>query len=252
VTFGRTVVVVLDELAEAERFQELAVEHGVLVSVDGTQINDVRPVADLPGDPPGSAPDPAPASPPVQAEVPAADEGVADRRWRWWRRTEPAVASGGAPASHPELPASPADTATPISPVVSVQASVADATGQAAGQGLVPGGYYLIRLAMTGGSPGPEPAGGPAIGAWVEVAVVAETVAVPAGPHAMFVPRRGTAWTCPCQPGGPHTCLADERSPTLDLPFVAPRRPDVYRVQISVRQRGAVLHQMRLELPVRQ
>jgi hypothetical protein len=80
--------------------------------------------------------------------------------------------------------------------------------------------------------------------------VIAEAVAVPVGPHAMFVPRRGAAWACSCQPGGPHTCLAEERTETLDLPFVAPRRPDVYRVHVAVRYRGSVIHQTRLELPV--
>lgn len=302
---GRTVVVVLDELTEAERFQDLALRHGVLVAVDGPTIRRVHPVADLLGGadahqagrplPRQTWSDAAvelastdvgpvgagglPVSAPSPAQKPPAVEPSAsvDRRWRWWRRSEPAADSddpygqadvseplGAPPVGPPPLgtaggpgdtgaldvgvPAGPAWTAQ--GPAVAVTLQVGDTTGTAVDRSLAPGGYYLIQLAMRAAEPGPDVAEASLAGAWVQVAVIAESVTVPAGPHAMFVPRQGGAWTCPCQPGGPHMCLPEERAEQLELPFVAPRRPDLYRVHVAVRHRSTVIHQTRLELPV--
>ncbi|SHN45594.1 hypothetical protein SAMN05443668_112129 [Cryptosporangium aurantiacum] len=304
---GRTVVLVLDDLAEAERFGEVALRFGAVVSVDGQTIRGVHPVADLLG---STAPDVPPQRrawaeaaaelakpvPPVvaTASVPAPeprepeDTSVSGaRRRRWWRRTEPTPESlGSPPVGPPPVPsidpvhpdgarrqASPFDAdgqpaavppavVTPSAvppaadvvadPAVGVTVAVTDTTGTRIDRPLAPGGYYLIQVAMRAASTGAPPDGPTAgtIGAWVQVSVVAETATVPAGPHTMFVPRHGAAWTCPCQPGGPHTCLPEERSERLELPFVAPRRPDVYRVHLAVRHRATVIHQTRLELPV--
>lgn len=241
---GRTVVVVLDDPAELREFGELAARHGVLVSVDGPSIRAVRPLADranadsFPGGdgfPDGSAGRVDTGDlPPLDR---AGEEPSPDRRWRWWRRD-------AADSTVPEH----AGQAT-ASPEVAVRVAVADATGAIVVQPLTPGGYYLIRLNMKApeGSPERSEAG---LGRWVEVGVVAEAVALPVGPHAMFVPRHGVAWACPCQPGGPHTCRPEERADALDLPFVAPRRPDVYRIHVVIRRRATVVHQVQLELPV--
>jgi hypothetical protein len=286
---GRTVVVVLDESAEMQRFGALAARHGVIVSVDGPVIREVRPVADpsevavgpLGAVPPGTvslgsvppgrqepaasdepgAPSPRrpwpPLAEPAEVGVPEAGAGApeadewagapgagaesaADRRRRWWRRS-----SQPAEPAEPVVPGQ--AVRLPTGPTVVV--AVTDATGAVVERALAPGGYYLIRLRMNAPSGG-RGSSEPSVGAWVEVEVIAEAVAVPAGPHAMFVPRDGAAWACPCQPGGPHTCLPEERSETLDLPFVAPRRPDVYPVHIAIRRRATVVHQTRLELQV--
>ena len=281
---GRTVVVVLDDPAEIQRFGALAARHGVIVSVDGPVIREVRPAASdgapsprrpwpdaaaplaVPGEPTeagagapeagagasgdgaglrdagADVPEGGARLPQDGARVGApghVEESPAYRRWRWWRHSEPA---------EPAEPVVPAQAVRlPTGPTVVV--AVTDATGAVVERALAPGGYYLIRLRMETPSGGREPSE-PGVGAWVEVGVIAEAVTVPAGPHAMFVPRNGAAWVCPCQPGGPHTCLPEERSATLDLPFVAPRRPDVYRVHIAIRRRATVVHQTRLELPV--
>jgi len=292
---GRTVVLVLDDLAEAERFGALALRHGTVVSVDGQAIRGVHPVAELLGGPavppapeavpgppaPGPlAPGPVPGPPPprrawaeaaaeLAKPVPTApnvrepnasgvpeqresDDAPAERRRRWWRRAEPT------PAREAEVPAGPPEPrAVDSDPAVGVDVTVADTTGSLVSRPLAPDGYYLVRIAMraapTPSTVFPDDARGATsdeIGAWVQVSVVAETMAVPTGPHAMFVPRHGAAWTCPCTPDGPHTCLPQERSERLDLPFVAPRRPDRYRVHVAVRHRTTVIHQTRLELPV--
>ena len=232
---GRTVVVVLDDPAELRAFGELAARHGVLVSVDGPSIREVRPLAE-PADavPPASAGNHSS----VDQAVGAESEPPADRRWRWWRRAE---------AADPTLPEQVGQAAA--GPEVAVRVAVTDATGAIVDQPLTPGGYYLIRLMMKAPPGGSDPSEA-SLGIWVAVGVVAEAVALPVGPHAMFVPRHGVAWACPCQPGGPHTCLPEERSDSLDLPFVAPRRPDVYRIHVAIRHRATVVHQVQLELPV--
>ncbi|GAA3395513.1 hypothetical protein GCM10020369_68920 [Cryptosporangium minutisporangium] len=302
---GRTVVLVLDDLVEAEQFGAVALRHGAVVTVDDQTIRDVRSVADLVGEGaagPGAPPQrrawadaaaelarPVPITPPAIGTAPAAvpepreaDGGNAsnDRRRRWWRRSEPEPPGalgvppvGPPPLGQPPLPPPGSDgqrpepgtlpfaaqpvEEVPSDPAVGVTVAVTDTTGMRIDRPLAPGGYYLIQLTMRSAPTDPAPAD-PAppdprpdpVGAWVQVSVVAETVTVPVGPHAMFVPRHGVAWTCPCEPGGPHTCLPEERSEQLDLPFVAPRRPDVYRVHLAVRHRATVIHQTRLELPV--
>ncbi|WP_035858343.1 hypothetical protein [Cryptosporangium arvum] len=238
VTPGRTVVLVLDDFAEAEAFGALALRHGAVVSVDEQAIRGVRPVTELVPDARlGPA---APEVPPARrAWSEAASElakpvgvGVSEPseeppptttgRRRWWRRSEP-LASG---------------------PALDVSVTVVDTEGEPVSRALAPGGYYLIRIAMLAtGSPGD-------VEGWVQVSAVAEAVTVPPGPHPMFVPPHGPAWTCPCPPDGEHSCLPHERAERLELPFVAPRRPDVYRVHLAVRHRAAVVHQSRLDLTV--
>ncbi|TQS39753.1 hypothetical protein [Cryptosporangium phraense] len=245
---GRTVVLVLDVLAEAEQFGPLAQRFGVVVSVDAQGIRSVSAVADgsasvgpgsggeVPrrawGEAAAELAKPAPVTPPVVPEPRAGDERIGERR-RWWRRRTEPDSTGALSAPEPRA----------AGPAVNVAVRVVDTSGAPVGRPLTPGGYYLIQLAM-------RAATSDDLGAWVQVSVVSDAVPVPSGPHAMFVPASGAAWTCPCQPGGPHTCLPEERSERLELPFVAPRRPDVYRVHLAVRHRATVIHQTRLELPV--
>ncbi|MFI5958290.1 hypothetical protein [Cryptosporangium sp. NPDC051539] len=308
---GRTVVLVLDDLAEAEQFGPLALRFGAVVSVDGQSVRAVAPVADViahsaegavGGPPPAGEPPrrawaeaaaelarPVPVSPPaggagvVVPEPRSGGEersGTGERRRWWWRRNEPAatapsvptvptaasapprapgagdqgVRGGGGALGAPPVGPPPAVEAlrypepdSSVGPAVEVAVRVVDTAGAPVAQPLTPGGYYLIQLAMRAApTRGPDDGGG----AWVQVSVVSDSVPVSGGPHTMFVPRSGAAWTCPCQPGGPHTCLPEERSERLELPFVAPRRPDVYRVHLAVRHRATVIHQTRLELPV--
>ncbi|MFG1926706.1 hypothetical protein [Cryptosporangium sp. NPDC048952] len=257
---GRTVVLVLDDLAEAEAFGALALRHGAVVSVDEQAIRGVQPVASVvreaqlgPVSPDvpqarrawseAAAELAQPVEPVDLAEPPEPPEPPAGRR-RWWKRSEvPEPSSGGPPKQR-----------DPVSddPAVGVSVAVVDTEGAPVTRALAPGGYYLIQIAMRAAALPDDPRGGPPgeVGAWVQVSAVAETVTVPPGPHPMFVPREGQAWTCPCPPDGLHTCLPQERSERLELPFVAPRRPDVYRVHIAVRHRSTVIHQTRLELPV--
>jgi hypothetical protein len=136
-----------------------------------------------------------------------------------------------------------------------IEVSVDDSAERPVAQSLTPGGYYLIRFVIRPEQPGgrgmaPGPGPGDPDGTWLEVAVITEALAVPPGPHPVFLPVRGPAWFCACVPGGPHSCLQDERAAVLGLPFIAPRRPGTYRVHLAVRQQGAVLHQTRVELPV--
>ncbi|GAA0230560.1 hypothetical protein GCM10009539_14960 [Cryptosporangium japonicum] len=237
VTPGRTVVLVLDDFAEAEAFGALALRHGAVVSVDEQAIRGVRPVTELVPD--ARLGPVAPEVPsarrawseaaaelskpvPVGASEPPDEPPPTTGRRRWWRRTEPS-ASG---------------------PALELSVSVVDTDGALVSRPLAPGGYYLIQIVMQSAGPAGE------AGAWVQVSTVAEALTLPPGPHPMFVPPQGLAWTCPCPPDGPHSCLPHERSERLELPFVAPRRPDVYRVHIAVRHRATVIHQSRLELTV--
>lgn len=85
VTPGRTVVLVLDEFAEAEPLRALALRHGAVVAVDAQAIRGVHPVAELLGEAPAAS---EPPGHPGEPETPP--EPVPNRpRWRWWRTGTP-------------------------------------------------------------------------------------------------------------------------------------------------------------------
>lgn len=75
-------------------------------------------------------------------------------------------------------------------------------------------------------------------GDWLEVTVVSDDFDVSGARHAMFLPRTGPSWVCPCPMGTIHVCDPRHRGSHLRIPVTAPWVPGPARLRLFVSYRG--------------
>ncbi|MES4889608.1 CHAT domain-containing protein [Streptomyces sp. NPDC096012] len=75
-------------------------------------------------------------------------------------------------------------------------------------------------------------------GDWLEVTVLSDDFTVGSRRHAVFLPRVGNSWVCPCDPADRHTCEWVHRGRHLYIPFTTPDEQGPARLRMFVSHRG--------------
>lgn len=164
---------------------------------------------------------------------------------------------GALPADEAPVPRGSGSWGSPAAKRV-VNVAVADGGGRPATGGVPPGLPYLVRVGIGRARPDSIlPAGLPEFptrllpdtpgGWWLEAVLCRDGVPVANG--ALFLPRTGEGFACPCTPDGPHVCTQGDRSPWLQLAAVAPRT-GIERLQLHLYLGAAAVQAFDLDVPV--
>ncbi|MBU2668180.1 hypothetical protein KOI35_32180 [Actinoplanes bogorensis] len=124
------------------------------------------------------------------------------------------------------------------------------------------GGAYFLRVDVGPWSddsivenPRPFPVeelGPTRVGYWLMVAATSQDYALDSTERPIFLPAEGRAWTCDCDPGTfRHRCRADDRSPYLVIPVVAPAEAGRADLRLTVTYRGSLVQSQAITTDVR-
>ena len=136
-----------------------------------------------------------------------------------------------------------------------------DFTRVPATEGLRAGAGYQLRVDV--GARSPESivdAAAPAVpvdrlpqpqqGHWLELTVTGDGFDVPTASTHLFLPRQGAGFTCPCPPGGTHTCKVRDRDPYAFIAVTAPSEPGLGRLRLVLWHRHNVVQSLPIEVDV--
>ncbi|MBN0048497.1 hypothetical protein JS756_31245 [Streptomyces actuosus] len=92
-------------------------------------------------------------------------------------------------------------------------------------------------------------------GHWLDVRVIdidftTTSAGPPAGASRLFLPEHGPSWVCPCTPGRPHQCTADQQGRWLFIPVTAPPELGPARLGVEVLYQGNVLQCLRADFRI--
>jgi hypothetical protein len=90
----------------------------------------------------------------------------------------------------------------------------------------------------------------PQQGHWLELTVTGDGFLVPTASKPLFLPRQGPSFTCPCPPGGAHTCKVRDRDPYAFIAVTAPPEPGLGRLRVVLWHRHNVVESLLIEVDV--
>lgn len=136
-----------------------------------------------------------------------------------------------------------------------------DFTRVPATQGLRAGAGYRLRVdvgartleSIVDGDAPPLPVDRlpqPQQGHWLELTVTGDGFDMTTGPTHLFLPRHGASFTCPCSPGGAHTCKVGDRDPYAFVSVTAPSEPGIGRLRVALWYRHNVVQSVLVEVDV--
>ncbi len=136
-----------------------------------------------------------------------------------------------------------------------------DYTRVPATRGLLAGAGYQLRVDI--GARSPESivdAAAPPVpvdrlpqlqqGHWLQLTVTGDGFDVPTESTHLFLPRQGASFTCPCPPGGAHTCKVRDRDPYAFIAVTAPPEPGLGRLRLALWHRHNVVQSLLIEVDV--